>query len=160
MAGKQITTPKVTTIDELRAKVEARYQGEAFEHPNGYGTFELARLKRAERKTIRDATFIYGTNGEIVRIDDELSNRMAVAYGLVSPQIAETVEKTVEALKEYPDDFIDPIAARVWEMSNDYRVTGNGKGTDGASAPFTKTSSSTNGVSPTSSSGDSAKSEA
>ena len=141
MAGKTIETPRVVSLDELRAKVEQRYQGEAFEHPNGYGTFELARLKRQERKVIRDATFVYGTNGEIVRIDDELSNRMAVAYGLVAPKLADTVEKTTEALKEYPDDFIDPIAARVWEMSNDYRATGNGKGTDANAAPFTKKSS-------------------
>ena len=150
MAGKTIETPRVVSLDELRAKVSERYSGVTFEHPNGYGTVEVARLKRQERKIIRDATFVYGNNGEIVRIDDELSNRMAVAYGLVSPQIADTPERIVEELKQYPDDFIDPIAAKVWEISNDFRVTPNGKGTDATSANFTKRSSSGTASAPSS----------
>lgn len=149
MAGKTIEQTRITTLDELRAKAEERYSAVPYEHPNGYGTMEVARLKRVERKIIRDATFIYGNNGEIVRIDDELSNRMAVAYGLVSPRIADTPEKAIEELKQWPDDFIDPIATKVWEISNDFRTTTNGKGEPDA-APFTKRSLSATASAPSS----------
>lgn len=147
MAGKTIENKAPITLDALKAKVQEKYTGQFFEHPEGYGTQELARLKRREREAIqRDTRRPDGT------VDVALQNRMAAAFGLVNPKL------TAEELLEYPDDFIEPIAERVWEISNTYRDTdADGKGGADSEAPFTKRSSSASGAA-TSSVGDSPKS--
>jgi hypothetical protein len=131
MTGKAIESRAPITIDELKAKVQARYTGQLFEHPNGYGTVELARLKRLEREQINTAC--RKPDGTW---DNMLQNRMAAAFGLVNPKIS------AEELKEYPDDFIEGIAEEVWRISNDYRDD-TAKGDGEPASFFTKISPGT-----------------
>lgn len=129
MAGKQIISKAPVTIEELKAKVQARYAGVRFEHPSGYGVFELAVLKRAEREEI--VTACTGPGGVW---DNMLQNRMAVSFGLVAPKIS------ADDLREYPDDFIDPLAIEVWRMTNAHADTKKEQG-DGIHPFFVKSSS-------------------
>jgi hypothetical protein len=143
MAGKQIENRTPVSIATLNERVQEKYTSILFDHPEGYGTFEVARLKRRERAAIQMASRLPGG-----MVDVEVQNRMAAAFGLVSPKLS------AEELEEYPDDFIEPIADKVWEISNDYRthVAENGKGDGKGPAPFTKRSS-VNGDSPSPSDG-------
>jgi hypothetical protein len=126
MAGKSIESRAPISLEDLKERVQTKYASELFDHPEGYGTFEVARLKRHERAAIQTASRLPGG-----MVDVEVQNRMAAAFGLVSPKVS------AEELKEYPDDFIEPIADKVWEISNAYRThtDENGKG-DGKDAPF------------------------
>jgi hypothetical protein len=133
MAGKTIENRAPISIDTLKERVQEKYASELFEHPEGYGIVEVARLKRHERAAIQAATRLPGGLTDL-----ELQNRMAAAFGLVNPKV------TAEELKEYPDDFIEPIAKWVWDTSNAYqeRLTAqNGTGDGKAPAPFFKRSS-------------------
>jgi hypothetical protein len=135
MAGKTLDTSTPMTIEELRAKVAAGYTAVPFEHPSGYGRHEVAKLKRHEYKAITDA--VRRSDGTY---DFELQDRMAVAYGLVEPKLAATPEQAMEVLKEFPNDYIQPIAKKVWDLTNDYREESEKKA--GADVPpFSKTSS-------------------
>jgi hypothetical protein len=159
MAGKTIDIRAPISFAALQEKINEKYSSVLFEHPEGYGPHEVSRLKRREREHIQTATRrVDGT------VDVALQNRMAAAYGLVSPRLVDEpderkrAEKTIEVLLEYPDDYIEPIAEKVWEISNEYRDKNGAKGGDEPS-PFTRTSS-LNGGSASSSAGRSEKSEA
>jgi hypothetical protein len=139
MAGKTIESRAPVSIEALKERVQEKYQSQLFEHPEGYGMFEVARLKRHERAAIQKESRLPGAMTDV-----EVQNRMAAAFGLVNPKIS------AEELKEYPDDFIEPIADKVWEISNDYRNRDDEKGNGTGPAPFTKTSSvPTDSASPT-----------
>jgi hypothetical protein len=131
MTGKTIDNRAPISIDTLKERVQEKYESVLFEHPEGYGIFEVARLKRHERAAIQTASRLPGG-----MVDVEVQNRMAAAFGLVNPKVS------AEELKEYPDDMIEPLADKVWEISNAYRLhtEENGKG-DGAPPNFTKRSS-------------------
>jgi hypothetical protein len=141
MAGKSIDNRAPISIDTLKERVQEKYESHLFEHPEGYGVVELARLKRQERAAIQAATRLPGGLTDL-----ELQNRMAAAFGLVNPKV------TAEELKEYPDDFIEPIAKWVWDTSNAYQerlIAQNGTGDGKAPAPFfTKSSHASDSPSP------------
>jgi hypothetical protein len=136
MAGKTIESTAPTTIEEVRALVMQKYRAVPFDHPAGYGRMEVAKLKRHEYQAITEA--VRRTDGTW---DLELQDRMAVAFGLVEPKLAATPEQAMEELKEYPNDFIQPIAKKVWDLTNDYRNEAEKKGAGADVLPFTKTSS-------------------
>jgi hypothetical protein len=141
MAGKSIESRTPISLDDLKAKVQEKYVGQLFDHPEGYGVMEISRLKRSEREKIQTASRLPGG-----MVDVAIQNRMAAAFGLVSPKL------TAEELLEWPDDFVEPIADKVWEISNAYRMHTEevGKGDGTGPAPFTKKSSvSGESVSPT-----------
>jgi hypothetical protein len=148
MAVKETQNKRPMTIEELRAVKDKKFTGKLWDHPQGYGTLELARLTRSEREQIQKAT--NSQDGMRVSVDVALQNRMAAAFGLVSPKM------TAEELLEWPDDYIEPIAEEVWRMSNDYKDV-NRTGDGEVPAPFSKTSNFATG-SPTDGSDSPAKS--
>jgi len=131
MTGKTVENRVPSTIDELRAKVNEKYTAALFEHPYGYGKFEVSRLKRKEREEINTAC--KRADGTW---DNMLQNRMAAAFGMVSPKL------TAVELEEYPDDFIEGVAEEVWRISNDYRDDA-AKGDGEPASFFTKSSRAT-----------------
>jgi len=131
MAVKETQGARPMTIEELRAIKDKKFTGVLFEHPQGYGTVEVARLTRSEREQIQKATVSY--DGGRYVVDTALQNRMAAAFGLVNPKM------TAEQLLAWPDDFIEPVADEVWRMSNDYKEAA-AKGDGEAPAPFSKKS--------------------
>lgn len=136
MAGKTIESTAPMTVEEIRAKVEAGYVAVPFDHPAGYGPHEVSKLKRIEFKKITDA--VRRADGTY---DFELQDRMAVAYGLVSPKLAATPEQVMEILNEFPNDYIMPIAQKVWDLTNDFRdKEAEKKGTGADVLPFIKRS--------------------
>lgn len=127
MAGKTLDSRAPVDLDTLKAKVQQRYTGVLFDVPGYDVTVELAMLKRSEREEViaacrrADGTW-----------DGLLQDRLAAAFGLINPKL------TAEDLRDYPDDFIEPIAAKVWELSNAYR---EGRETHGTGPhPFPKVS--------------------
>lgn len=128
MAGKTVETRAPISLEAIKARVQEKYSGVMFDVP-GYGTVELAMLKRSEREAI-----IIACRRPDSSWDNMLQDRMAASYGLINPKLS------ADDLKDYPDDFIESIANEVWRMSNAYRderEKGNGTGP----APFSKTSS-------------------
>jgi hypothetical protein len=154
--GKTLSTGKISTIEELRARVQERYEAVGFEHPNYPDVeFQVAILNNGEKEHINTVSRM-GTEQQ----SGWIFNRMSVAYGLVVPELADPVPanatraarearavRIADTLKEYPDDLILPLAEEIWRLTNDYRAAREG---GNAPSPFTKTSSS-----PTSSSTDS-----
>lgn len=131
MAVKETQGARPITIEELRAIKDKKFTGTLFDHPQGYGTLEVARLTRSEREQIQKATNSH--DGARFIVDTALQNRMAAAFGLVTPRM------TAEELLDWPDDFIEPIADKVWALSNDYKEAEK-KGDGESPAPFPKTS--------------------
>jgi hypothetical protein len=131
MTGKEIGTPKATGVEELRARVQQRYEAVPFEHPNYPDiAFEVSILNNGEKEHI-NAVAEMGQTGQ----SGWVFNRMSVAYGLVTPALIEPTQpgatrqarearavRIADALKDYPDDFILPLAEEVWRLTNDYRA--------------------------------------
>jgi hypothetical protein len=157
MAAKTIDTRAPLTIVELKAKVMERYTSVPFDHPNYDGAVEVAMLKSGEREHVHVASEM-GTE----EFSPGMWNRLSVAYGLVTPDLASEVGgrvdaagkpydrglvamKIAEALKEYPDDFITPIADKVWDLTTNYRK--NRETAADGPAPFVKVSGLSSGSS-------------
>jgi hypothetical protein len=160
MATKTIGGEKITTIEDLQALVQKRYEAVPFEHPNYPEVdFQVAILNNGEKEHI-NAVSEMGTPTQ----SGWVFNRMSVAYGLVSPSLADPLApgatrqarearavRIANQLNDYPDDFILPLAEEIWRLTNEYReAREGGQGKD----PFSKrpsgssTGSSTEPTSP------------
>jgi hypothetical protein len=142
MTGKAVQN-HVPTLAELREKIDTGYIAVPFDHPAGYGPHEVSKLKRREYRHITEAVRL--PNGAF---DYELQDRMAVAYGLVSPKLSTASDpdkafaEAMAFLEECPNDYIQPIATKVWAVTNDYRDKEAKEGAGADVTPFTKRSSS------------------
>ena len=116
----------LATADMLRDAIQRRFTGVLFEVPGYNMSVEVTALKRHERESI-----IKAVQGDEGRWDNLLQNRMAVAFALLTPPIVDLprnspsendryVKAAIEALKEWPDSLIDPIAGEIWRISNNY----------------------------------------
>jgi hypothetical protein len=155
--AKDIGAPKTDSIEELRARVQQRYEAVPFEHPNYPDiAFQLAILNNGEKEHISSVAAIDGPQRS-----GWAFNRMTVAYGLVSPELVPPPApgatrqarearaiRIADALRDYPDDFILPIADEIWRLTNEYRESREG-GAD--SPPFVKRSAPTSSSSTSSS---------
>lgn len=144
--GKVLDGSMPVTMDEIRARMNKRYEGVPFTHPDPEWAdipFQLSILSNGEKEHINTASGI-GTP----TMSGWIFNRLTVAYGVIVPEQAAPLAanatrgarearamRIADSLKDFTDDYILPLAEEVWRLTNAYQTQREG---GSESTPFSK----------------------